>query len=102
MLAVKRQQCQAKIWWKCRTLLYGYSEIHCSCKNTWYYKDIGKDVETRFDTSSFELDRPSTKEKYKKVIGLTKDGLGGKVMKEFVGLGAKHIAIYKATIIMIK
>ena len=93
MLAVKRQQCQTKIWWKCRTLLYGYSKIHCSCKNTWYYKDIAKDVETRFDTSSFELDRPLTKEKYEKVIGLTKDGKGGKVMKEFVGLRAKHIAI---------
>ena len=27
-------------------------------KSTWYYKDIAEDVETRFDTSNFEIDRP--------------------------------------------
>ena len=37
------------------------------------YKDIAKDVETMFDTSSYELDRPLPKGKTKKVIGLMKD-----------------------------
>ena len=35
-----------------------------------------KDIETRFDTSNYELDRPLPKRKSKKVIGLTKDELG--------------------------
>ena len=43
------------------------------------YKDIAKYVETMFDTSSYELDRPLPKGKTKKVIGLMKDGeLDGK------------------------
>ena len=50
------------------------------------YKDIAEDVETRFDTSNLELDRPLLKGRNKKVIGLMKDELGGQVMKEFVGL----------------
>ena len=45
------------------------------------YVDIAKVVETRFDTSSYELDRPLTKRK-KKAIELMKDGLGGKIMTE--------------------
>ena len=32
------------------------------------YKDIAKDVETRIDTSNYELDRPVPKVKSKKVI----------------------------------
>ena len=27
-------------------------------KSRWYYKDIAEDVETRFDTSNFEIERP--------------------------------------------
>ena len=50
------------------------------------YKDIAEDVETRFDTSNFEIDRPLPKEKDKKVIGFMKDELGGQIMKEFLGL----------------
>ena len=40
---------------KCKTLLYGYRLLLCSCKNRRYllYKDISKDVEKRFDTSNF-------------------------------------------------
>ena len=30
------------------------------------YKDIAKDIETRFDTSNYELDRPLPKGKNKK------------------------------------
>ena len=53
------------------------------------YKYIAKDVEIRFDTSNFEIDRTLPKEKNKKVIGQMKDELGGQNMKEVVGLQAK-------------
>ena len=53
------------------------------------YKDISEDVETRFDTSNFEIDRLLPKGKNKKVIGLIKDELGRQIMKEFVGLRSK-------------
>ena len=39
------------------------------------YKDIAEDVETRFDTSNYELDRPLPRRKNKNVIGLMKDEL---------------------------
>ena len=44
----------------------------------WMQRDIVENVETRFDTSNYELDRPLTKEKNKKAIGLMKGELGGK------------------------
>ena len=52
------------------------------------YRDIAEDVETRFDTSNFELDRPFPKGKNETVVGLMKNELGGQVMKEFAGLRA--------------
>ena len=36
------------------------------------FKYISEDVETRFDTSNFGIDRPLPKGKNKKVIGLIK------------------------------
>ena len=54
-----------------------------------FYKDIAKDVETRFDTSAYSNNRPLPIGKNKKVIGLMKDELGGGIMKEFVALRAK-------------
>ena len=53
-------------------------------KIDYIYKDIAEDVETRSDTSNYELDRPLRKGKNKKVIGLMKDELGGKIMTKFV------------------
>ena len=53
------------------------------------YKMISEDVETRFDTSNFESERPLIKGKNKKVIGLIKDEIGGKIKTKFVGLRAK-------------
>ena len=53
------------------------------------YKNIGEDVETRFDTSYYELDRPLTKGKNKKAVELMKDKLGGKIMIKFVALRVK-------------
>ena len=51
-----------------------------------FYKDIANDVEKRFDTSNYKCDRPLPTGKNKKVIGLMKDELGGKIMTEFVAL----------------
>ena len=59
-----------------------------------FYEDIAPDVETRFDTSGY-----SKKDAWplpiglnKKVIGLMKDELGGKIMTEFVALRPKLYA----------
>ena len=54
-----------------------------------FYKDIANDVEKRFDTSNDEVDRPLSTRKYKKVIGLTKEELGGRIVTEFVALRPK-------------
>ena len=81
--------CKTKIWWKSKIVLYGYRQFHCIRKKTYIYKDIAEDVETRFDTSNYELDRPLQKEKKKKGIGLMKDESGRKIMTKFVGLRAK-------------
>ena len=58
------------------------------------YREIAEDVETRFDTSNYELecnstDLPLPKGENKTVIGLMKDELGGKIMTKFVGLKSK-------------
>ena len=54
-----------------------------------FYQDIAEDVETRFDTSGYEPNRPLPIGKNKKVIGSMKDELGGKIMKEFISLRPK-------------
>ena len=57
-------------------------------------EDIVSDVESlrltlRFDTSNYEVNRPLPTGKNKKVIGLMKDELGGKIITEFVALRPK-------------
>ena len=47
------------------------------------YRNIAIDVETRFDTSNYELERSLPKIKNKNVIRLMKDELGGKIMTKF-------------------
>ena len=56
-----------------------------------FYKDIANDVEARFDTSGYSTRdfRPLPIGLNKKVIGLMKDELGGKIMTEFVALRPK-------------
>ena len=54
-----------------------------------FYKDIANDVEKRFDTSNYEVNRPLPTGKNEKVIGLMKDELGGRVITEFVTLRPK-------------
>ena len=69
-------------------MLYGYSFI-VYIKADDIFKEITIDVQTRFDTSNYELDKLLSKGKQEKVIGLMKDELGGKIMTKFVGLRAK-------------
>ena len=56
-----------------------------------FYEDIANDVEARFDTSGYSKTdfRPLPISLNKKVIGLMKDELGGKVMTEFMALRPK-------------
>ena len=54
-----------------------------------FYKDISEDIETRFNMSGYVPDRPLPIGKNKKVIGLMKDELGGKIMKEVISLRRK-------------
>ena len=56
-----------------------------------FYKDINPDVERWFDTSDIPSNHPSGIKSgvNKKVVGMMKDELGGKIMTEFVGLRPK-------------
>ena len=63
-----------------------------------FHRDISNDVENRFDTSNYEVNmsetsalarRPLPTGKNKKIIGLMKDELGGKIITEFVTLRPK-------------
>ena len=62
-----------------------------SIKIKHFYSDISPDVESRFDTSGYPNNGslPLPIGKNKKVIGLMKDELGDKIMKEFVSLRPK-------------
>ena len=59
-----------------------------------FFEDINNDVERWFDTSNYDKNdkRPLPIGKNKKVIGLFKDELGGKIIKEFCALRAKTYA----------
>ena len=56
-----------------------------------FFEDINNDVERWFDTSNYDKNdkRPLQIGVNKKVIGMFKDELGGKIMKEFCALRAK-------------
>ena len=54
-----------------------------------FNEDIANDVQKRLDTSNYEVDKPLSTGKNKKVIGLVKDELGGRIITEFVALRPK-------------
>ena len=54
-----------------------------------FYEDIANDVENRFDTSNYEVNRLLPMGKTKNIISLMKDELGGKIITEFVTLRPK-------------
>ena len=79
---------------------YDYVKSKYGEKAKWCYMDtdsllvykklyITENVETRFDASNYELDDHCLKEKNKKVFGLLKDEMDGKIMIIFVGSRAK-------------
>ena len=57
-----------------------------------FYADIADDVEEMFSTGGYDIKdaRPLPIEKNKKVIGLMKDELGGKIMTKFIALRPKY------------
>ena len=56
-----------------------------------FFEDSSNDVESWYDTSNYDENdkRPLPIGKNKKIIGLFKDELGGRIMKEFCSLRAK-------------
>ena len=77
--------CKTKIWRKKAKLCYIDTEsfiVYIKADNI--YKNIAVDLGTSFDTSNYDLDRPSPKRKKKKIIGLKIDELGGKQWKNFL------------------
>ena len=89
-----------KFWYYYIKLKYGNNVKLCymdtdsfvmNIKTEDFYKDIANDVEKRFDTSNYEVDRPLPTGKNKKVIGLMEDELGGKIITEFVTLRPKTV-----------
>ena len=87
-----------EFWYDCMKPKYGNDVKLCymdtdsfimNIKTNDFYEDIANDVENRFDTSNYEVNRPLPMGKNKKVIGLMKDELGGKIITEFVTLRPK-------------
>ena len=73
-----------KFWYAYMKLKYGNDVKLCymgtdsfvmNIKTNDFYKDIANDVEKRFDISNYEVNRPLSTGKNKKVIGLMKDQL---------------------------
>ena len=87
-----------KFWYDYMKLKYGNRVKLCymdtdssimSIKTNDFYKDIANDFEKGFDTSNYECNKPLPTGKNKKVMGLMKDELAGKIITEFVTLRPK-------------
>ena len=83
------------MWRKSEIMLHEYRQLCCLHKNRrhFMYIDIAEDVETRFDTSNYELGRPLPKGKNKKVTELIK----GEIMTELATLTPKTYSYLKET-----
>ena len=82
---------------------YDYKKLKCVEKTELYYmdadnfirtddicKNFAEDIETRFDTSTYELDRALQKGKDNNVIGLAKYEWDRKIMAKIDGLRPKN------------
>ncbi|XP_057302775.1 uncharacterized protein LOC130636942 [Hydractinia symbiolongicarpus] len=89
----------AKVRQQAQTLLHGTDSFVYHIRTEDFYRDIADDVKTRFDTSAYSKDnnRPLHIGKNKKVVGLIKDELGGKIMTSFITLRPKAFAYRSLT-----
>ena len=55
------------------------------------YKDIAEDVKTRFDTSNYELDRPSSEGKYKKSNCINERRIRWKSLERICWIKSKNL-----------
>ena len=63
-------------------------------KTEGFDKYIADDVKNRYDAPNYETDRPLPKRMNKKVIGLIKGELLGKIVTEFVTLRSKRYSYF--------
>ena len=77
---------------KAKLLFTDTDSLMYEIQTTDFYVDISPDVRSKFDTSDYPKGHPSGIETgvNKKVIGLMKDEVGGRVITKFVGLRAKN------------
>ena len=61
-----------------------------------FYEDIADDVEKKFDTSNYVVERPLPTGMNKKEIGLMKDELGGRIMTKIIALRANEMCDKKS------
>ena len=66
------------------------------------YNDISEDVEKRFNTSNYEVDRPLPTGINKKLLGLMQNESRGKIITEFVRQISEHTVIQKTTVMKVK
>ena len=92
-----------EFWYDCIKLEYGDKARLCYTdtdsliihnKTEDFYKDTANDVERWFDTSKYDKS-PLPTGRNKKVIGMFKDELDGKIMTEFIALRAKAYTYFK-------
>ena len=76
---------------KARLLFTDTDSLMYEIKTEDFYKDISEDVKDRFDTSDYPPNHPSGIPTgcNKKVLGVFKDEVAGRITEEFVGLRAK-------------
>ena len=74
---------------KVKLCYMGTDSFIMNIKTNDFYEDIANDVDNRFDISNYEVNRLLPTGKNKKVIGVMKDEVGGKIITEFVTLRPK-------------
>ena len=74
---------------KLKLCYMGTDSLVCDIKTEDFYEDIADNVPARFNTSGYCSNRPLPVELNKKVIGLMKGELVGKIMTNFVALRPK-------------
>ena len=68
-------------------------QFHCMHKNRCIYKEILKVIETRFDTSNYELDKQFPAGKNKNVLGLNEDEVGRKIYEKICWIKSKNLQL---------